>query len=267
MVNRTALKMSTLFNINQAQAPVYFDWVEQLISCSLLYILPRQKLDNATIAAVFRSGGMSEYQCKGIRPCPANGNGARVVLNEYIHRPNGPRLMFLARRWRNQLRQGTVAAGQANLTLNNGADRSNRNQQKFPDIADNWVWTQPRRLAMSKINEVAGTCFRYGCLWLLTDAIESGQYKYALQVCNKSLKKAKAGAENHTFNVSVYCGSGRANMSKAYKALALLLLDNGKDDEAIALVDQVRKTHPADRKLIAILAQALDLLGKGRLFE
>jgi hypothetical protein len=47
----------------------------------------------------------------------------------------------------------------------------------------------------------------------------------------------------------------------------LLFLDNGKDEEATALVDQVRKTHPVDRKLIAILAQALDLLGKGKLFE
>ena len=55
--------------------------------------------------------------------------------------------------------------------------------------------------------------------------------------------------------------------TKAYKALALLYLDNGKDDEATGLVDQVRKTHPVDRKLIAILAQALDLLGKGKLFE
>ena len=73
-------------------------------------------------------------------------------------------------------------------------------------------------------------------------------------------------AQKITLSMYPLC-SGSANISKAYKALALLLLDNGKDNEAIALVDRVRKTHPADRKLIAILAQALDLLGKGRLFE
>jgi hypothetical protein len=53
---------------------------------------------------------------------------------------------------------------------------------------------------------------------------------------------------------------------KAYKALTLLSLDNGKDEEASALVDQVRKTNPVDRKLISILAQAMDLLGKGCFF-
>ena len=78
----------------------------------------------------------------------------------------------------------------------------------------------------------------------MADAIESGQYKYALLLQLEGL-----------------------TCSKAYKALALLFLDNGKDDEATALIDQVRKTHPVDRRLIAILAQALDLLGKGRLFE
>jgi len=53
---------------------------------------------------------------------------------------------------------------------------------------------------------------------------------------------------------------------KTYKALALLFLDNGKDEEAAALVDQVRKTNPVDRKLIATLAQALDLLGRSSHF-
>lgn len=59
------------------------------------------------------------------------------MLNEYIHRPNGPRIMFLGEALAKSTAQGTVAAGQGNLTLSNGADRSNRNQQKFPDIADN----------------------------------------------------------------------------------------------------------------------------------
>jgi hypothetical protein len=52
-------------------------------------------------------------------------------------------------------------------------------------------------------------------------------------------------------------------LCKAYKAVALLLVDNGKDDEAAALVDQVRKTSPVDPRLIAILVQAMDILGKG----
>jgi hypothetical protein len=43
----------------------------------------------------------------------------------------------------------------------------------------------------------------------------------------------------------------------------LLYLDNGKDNEAAALVNQVRKTATLDRKLIATLVQALDMLGKG----
>jgi hypothetical protein len=43
----------------------------------------------------------------------------------------------------------------------------------------------------------------------------------------------------------------------------LLSLDNGKDDEAAALVDQVRKTTPVDQRLIATLTQAMDMLGKG----
>ena len=43
----------------------------------------------------------------------------------------------------------------------------------------------------------------------------------------------------------------------------MLHLDNGKDDEAAALVDHVRKTAPADRRLMATLVQALDMLGKG----
>jgi hypothetical protein len=48
-----------------------------------------------------------------------------------------------------------------------------------------------------------------------------------------------------------------------YKALAFLYLENGKDEEAAALVDQVRKTNPVDRRLIATLSQALDLLERG----
>jgi predicted Zn-dependent protease len=41
------------------------------------------------------------------------------------------------------------------------------------------------------------------------------------------------------------------------------LLSLGKEEEAAGLVDQVRKAAPTDPKLITVLAQALELLGKG----
>jgi N-terminal acetyltransferase B complex non-catalytic subunit len=50
---------------------------------------------------------------------------------------------------------------------------------------------------------------------------------------------------------------------KAYKAVVLLLLDNGKDEEASLLVDKIRKSSPTDKRLIETLTQALDLLGRG----
>lgn len=48
-----------------------------------------------------------------------------------------------------------------------------------------------------------------------------------------------------------------------FKALALLNLDNGKDAEAEALINQVRKSYPIDRKLLNYMVVALDLLKKG----
>jgi len=44
----------------------------------------------------------------------------------------------------------------------------------------------------------------------------------------------------------------------------LLSLDNGKDKEAAALVDQVRKTGAYTEQLIATLTNALDMLGRGK---
>jgi hypothetical protein len=43
----------------------------------------------------------------------------------------------------------------------------------------------------------------------------------------------------------------------------LLSLDNGKDKEAAALVDQVRKTGAFNQQLIATLTIALDMLERG----
>jgi len=51
--------------------------------------------------------------------------------------------------------------------------------------------------------------------------------------------------------------------AQAFKAVALLSLDNGKDKEAAALVDQVRKTGAYSQQLIATLTIALDILGRG----
>jgi hypothetical protein len=48
-----------------------------------------------------------------------------------------------------------------------------------------------------------------------------------------------------------------------FKALALLNLDNGKDAEAEALINHVRKSYPIDRKLLNYMVIAMDLLKKG----
>lgn len=47
----------------------------------------------------------------------------------------------------------------------------------------------------------------------------------------------------------------------------MLSLDNGKDKEAAALVDQVRKTAAYTEQLIATLTNALDMLGRGTIVE
>lgn len=43
----------------------------------------------------------------------------------------------------------------------------------------------------------------------------------------------------------------------------MLSVGSGRENEAAALVDQVRKTSPVDQGLITTLSQALDMLGKG----
>jgi hypothetical protein len=45
--------------------------------------------------------------------------------------------------------------------------------------------------------------------------------------------------------------------------VALLCIDNRKDEEAAALVDQVRKTNPVDREVIKTLSKALEILERG----
>lgn len=54
-----------------------------------------------------------------------------------------------------------------------------------------------------QLAEIAGDKPRICIISSLTrlDALESGQFKYALQVCNKTLKKAKGPAEITQLNV------------------------------------------------------------------
>jgi hypothetical protein len=48
---------------------------------------------------------------------------------------------------------------------------------------------------------------------------------------------------------------------QAYKALALASLQ--RDEEATAVISDIRKSKPTDIEVIGILEQALDLMGNG----
>jgi len=118
---------------------------------------------------------------------------------------------------------------------------------------------------MQKLNDIAGQ------LWPSRFRCVNMQRRLSLGSTSMRCKFATKLLRNQKWQLTLrncwYAGiSSRKHplIFKAYKAVVLLCLDNGKDKEAAALVEQVRKASPTSPRLITTLVQAMDMLGRGK---